>query len=521
MTTRLSTPVAPDRSRWAWLWEPRGTLALLLAWAGFHVLLRLALSSTLTADDAREAVLAQSLQWGYQARQPPLYNWLAWARLPPDRARAPRPHAREVRGPRPGVLARVPDGAADPDRPPARHARRLLVPPDRPAQLDAPRGADPQRHGPCRLRRDGLCPRAPRRRAPSSPLRRARPGRRARPPLEVHVRRVPRRARPGVALRGPVPPAPPESRDPRHRARRDASGPPVRALVRGPGPRPRQRVRPRGPDRGGGGVGRAGRSGSRLRGARHRFLPGADGTGPGRVLSRHLPARAPGGQRPARRPPPRVAPGLDARSPHAGRARRGSELPQGALAHPGILPGSAVRTVAPRAPRCAREEAAGGALAGPGPGRGRGRRHAVGPRRGREPVQPAVPDERAVRRRGRRALARWLHGRDHRRRFRRPRGEPGRPLPARARAPHGVPGLPAAPRAPGQCLLVWDRHRRGRGGDAAPGPPDDVQRLAATLGVALTGSEPVGAVEAPFRFAPARVRRVYYVIFPDGAGHCR
>ncbi len=78
MTTRLSTPVAPDRSRWAWLWEPRGTLALLLAWAGFHVLLRLALSSTLTADDAREAVLAQSLQWGYQARQPPLYNWLAW-----------------------------------------------------------------------------------------------------------------------------------------------------------------------------------------------------------------------------------------------------------------------------------------------------------------------------------------------------------------------------------------------------------------------------------------------------------
>ena len=40
--------------------------------------LRLLLSSALTADDAREAVLAQSLQWGYQARQPPLYNWLTW-----------------------------------------------------------------------------------------------------------------------------------------------------------------------------------------------------------------------------------------------------------------------------------------------------------------------------------------------------------------------------------------------------------------------------------------------------------
>ena len=54
-------------------------LALLLAWAAGHALLRLFLSSTLTADDAREAVLAQTLQWGYQARQPPLYNWLVWA----------------------------------------------------------------------------------------------------------------------------------------------------------------------------------------------------------------------------------------------------------------------------------------------------------------------------------------------------------------------------------------------------------------------------------------------------------
>ena len=78
MTTRPTDPAAPNRSRWAWAWSPRGTLALLVLWAGFHALLRLALSSALTADDAREAVLAQSLQWGYQARQPPLYNWLAW-----------------------------------------------------------------------------------------------------------------------------------------------------------------------------------------------------------------------------------------------------------------------------------------------------------------------------------------------------------------------------------------------------------------------------------------------------------
>ncbi len=78
MTTPLAAPALPDRSRWAWTWSPGGTLGLLLLWAGCHVLLRLLLTSALTADDAREAVLAQSLQWGYQARQPPLYNWLTW-----------------------------------------------------------------------------------------------------------------------------------------------------------------------------------------------------------------------------------------------------------------------------------------------------------------------------------------------------------------------------------------------------------------------------------------------------------
>lgn len=43
------------------------------------MLLRLALSSVLTIDDSREAVMAQTLEWGYQPRQPPLYNWLVWA----------------------------------------------------------------------------------------------------------------------------------------------------------------------------------------------------------------------------------------------------------------------------------------------------------------------------------------------------------------------------------------------------------------------------------------------------------
>jgi 4-amino-4-deoxy-L-arabinose transferase-like glycosyltransferase len=73
----------------------------------------------------------------------------------------------------------------------------------------------------------------------------------------------------------------------------------------------------------------------------------------------------------------------------------------------------------------------------------------------------------------------------------------------------------------GQCLLVWDRHR-GKQGDADEvGPPDDVRRYAATLDVELTGSEPVGVVEAPFLYDALRIRRVDYLLLPDGAGRCR
>jgi 4-amino-4-deoxy-L-arabinose transferase-like glycosyltransferase len=78
VTARPGPSAARERSPWAWLARPEGALLLILAWAGVHTFLRLSLSTALTADDAREAVLAQSLRWGYQARQPPLYNWLAW-----------------------------------------------------------------------------------------------------------------------------------------------------------------------------------------------------------------------------------------------------------------------------------------------------------------------------------------------------------------------------------------------------------------------------------------------------------
>ncbi|PYM54148.1 MAG: hypothetical protein DMD79_25070, partial [Candidatus Rokuibacteriota bacterium] len=58
---------------------PAGFGALLLAYLVVHLLLRVLVSRVLTIDDAREAVLGQTLAWGYQARQPPLYNWLVWA----------------------------------------------------------------------------------------------------------------------------------------------------------------------------------------------------------------------------------------------------------------------------------------------------------------------------------------------------------------------------------------------------------------------------------------------------------
>jgi 4-amino-4-deoxy-L-arabinose transferase-like glycosyltransferase len=53
-----------------------GFVVLLLAYLVAHLVLRVTLSPVVTIDDAREAVLGQTLAWGYQARQPPLYNWL-------------------------------------------------------------------------------------------------------------------------------------------------------------------------------------------------------------------------------------------------------------------------------------------------------------------------------------------------------------------------------------------------------------------------------------------------------------
>ena len=57
----------------------RGFAAVLVAYIVLHFALRLALSPTIGVDDVAETIFAQSLQWTYYARQPPLYTWLLWA----------------------------------------------------------------------------------------------------------------------------------------------------------------------------------------------------------------------------------------------------------------------------------------------------------------------------------------------------------------------------------------------------------------------------------------------------------
>ena len=58
---------------------PRTFALLLAAYALVHATLRVWISPILNIDDAREAIFSQTLAWGYQPRQPPLYTWLVWA----------------------------------------------------------------------------------------------------------------------------------------------------------------------------------------------------------------------------------------------------------------------------------------------------------------------------------------------------------------------------------------------------------------------------------------------------------
>ncbi len=68
-----------NRAEAAGLWGPRGFVVLLAAYIALHFALRLGLSKTIGTDYVAEAIFAQSLEWSYYPRQPPLYTWLQWA----------------------------------------------------------------------------------------------------------------------------------------------------------------------------------------------------------------------------------------------------------------------------------------------------------------------------------------------------------------------------------------------------------------------------------------------------------
>ena len=81
-------------------------------------------------------------------------------------------------------------------------------------------------------------------------------------------------------------------------------------------------------------------------------------------------------------------------------------------------------------------------------------------------------------------------------------------------APGYLPA-PAAGSSPGQCLVVWD-------GGAADGVPEVLRAyLRARLEAEVPGSVPIASVTAPYRHAPALEYRAFYLHLPEGAGGCR
>lgn len=68
---------APAAGATAW-WGPRAFALYLTAYVGAFLGLRLALVHAAGVDDVAEVIFAQSLQWSYYPRQPPLYTWLVY-----------------------------------------------------------------------------------------------------------------------------------------------------------------------------------------------------------------------------------------------------------------------------------------------------------------------------------------------------------------------------------------------------------------------------------------------------------
>lgn len=80
MTTRKTLSGKPPRLTGlpAFLLSGRGVVVFWIAYGLIHAAFRFNTSQTLSIDDARATELVQHFSIGYQARQPPLYEWLLW-----------------------------------------------------------------------------------------------------------------------------------------------------------------------------------------------------------------------------------------------------------------------------------------------------------------------------------------------------------------------------------------------------------------------------------------------------------
>lgn len=72
-STQMSEPA--DIPHWA---RPMGVYLACAVWTGVFAAIAIFMRSALVVDDAKEAYNAQSLEWSYSPRNPPLYDWLLY-----------------------------------------------------------------------------------------------------------------------------------------------------------------------------------------------------------------------------------------------------------------------------------------------------------------------------------------------------------------------------------------------------------------------------------------------------------
>lgn len=61
-----------------WLYSLPGVVFAAGLYSALHIVARLLASTNLGEDDPLEAVVTQTLEWGYFPHQPPLYDWMLW-----------------------------------------------------------------------------------------------------------------------------------------------------------------------------------------------------------------------------------------------------------------------------------------------------------------------------------------------------------------------------------------------------------------------------------------------------------